>query len=280
MRMHGLLRLAIALLAIYLGYLALLFVTQRSVIFPGAGIGWDWDEQWLPPAAESVEIEASFGKVRAVLLPADGPRPAPALVYFHGNAEFVGQNTDLLQPLTAFGLHVLLVEYPGYAGSDGRPSRASLAEAGRRGYDWLAQRDDVDATRIVTVGRSIGAGPAVELAAERPVAAIVLLSPFSSLAALARGLGAPGFLLRDRYDNLALLREYPHPVLLFHGRRDEIIPFSHSLALAEAAPAAQLQPMDCRHNDCPYFEDEAFMRVLEGFLVEAGIRDSRFGIRN
>jgi uncharacterized protein len=275
MLMPGLLRLTLVVLAIYLGYLALLYVSQRSVIFPGAGIGARWESPSLPVGAESVAIEASFGSVRAVLLSAAGPRPAPALVYFHGNAEFVGQNIGLLQPLTAFGLHVLLIEYPGYAGSDGRPSRASLAEAGRRGYDWLAQRDDVDAARIVAVGRSIGAGPAVELASERPIAAIVLLSPFSSLAALARTLAAPGFLLRDRYDNLALLREYRKPVLLFHGRQDEIIPYAHSVALAEAAPAAQLQPMDCRHNDCPYFVDEGFMRVLLAFLLRAGIGESR-----
>jgi uncharacterized protein len=268
--MRGLLSLLGLLLAMYAAYLTLLYVSQRSVVFPGTGMHWDWDSQPLPAGARTVMFDASFGAVRSVLLPAESGRPAPALLYFHGNAEFVGQNVALLQPLAALGLHVLLVEYPGYAGSDGSPSRDSLGEAARLSYDWLLQQADVDASRIVAMGRSIGSGPAVALSAERELAALVLLSPFASLAELARSVGAPGFLLRDRYDNGALLRAFDRPVLLFHGRRDDIIPFRHALTLQDIASDARLITLDCRHNDCPYF-DQAFVDALQAFLGAAGV---------
>lgn len=272
--MRTLLTVAAALLALYLGYLALLYLGQRSMMYPGAGMRVGAEAQLLPPGAEPVAIAAPFGEVRAIFLPAAAPGRAPALLYFHGNAEFAFQNVALLQPLAARGVHVLIVEYPGYAGSDGVPGRATLAEAARRSHDWLARRPEVDPARIIAMGRSIGSGPAVELAAERPLAALVLLSAFASIDDFARGMGAPALLIRDRYDNRARLRAYPRPVLLFHGRNDDIIPFAHAQALAGAAPHAQLVALDCGHNDCPYF-GAAFFDTLAEFLSAAGILPQR-----
>ncbi|MCA1713722.1 MAG: prolyl oligopeptidase family serine peptidase [Gammaproteobacteria bacterium] len=258
-------------LAAYLGYLALLFVQQRAVMFPGAAMGWDGVGRALPADAEAVAIPASFGRVQGVWLRArNGGARAPAVLYFHGNAEFVDQNVALLQPLAALGVHVLLIEYPGYAGTDGRPSRASLDEAAVLGYDWLATRPEVDPERLAAIGRSIGAGPAVALGRQRPLRALVLLAAFSSLDDFAHGMGAPAFLVRDRYDNRATLRDVDVPLLLFHGRRDDVIPYRHSERLADAARNATLMPLDCGHNDCPFFEPE-FMARLQRFLAEVGL---------
>jgi uncharacterized protein len=276
--MRAVLIILAIVLAVYLAWLAMLYAGQRSMMFPGAGMRWEWNLRALPGNAELIDIEASFGRVRGVLLPAvtdaavTDTQQAPALLYFHGNAEFVDQNAPLLQPLAALGMHVLLVEYPGYAGSDGSPTRDSLLEAGQRSHDWLARHPHVDPARIVVMGRSIGSGAAVDLAATRPVAGLILLSPFASLAQMARGMGAPGFLLRDPYDNRAVLADFAAPVLLFHGRRDEIIPYAHSVELADAAPHARLVTLDCRHNDCPYFDAE-FVETVAGFLREAGVLD-------
>jgi uncharacterized protein len=268
---RSLLNIAAVLLALYIAWLGMLYISQRSVLFPGAGMAWRWDPQSLRPGAEPVALGASFGSVRAVFLVADTNTPTPALIYFHGNAEFVDQNIGLLQPITTtLGMHVLLVEYPGYAGSDGRPSRESLAEAARLGFDWVAKHPAVDSGRIIAMGRSIGSGPAVDLAGERDIAAVVLLSPFASLDMIARSMGAPGLLLRDRYDNRVGLAGFEGPVLLFHGRADDVIPYAHSQALLSVVPGATLQTLSCRHNDCPYF-DAAFMRALEQFLSESGL---------
>lgn len=268
--MRSLMLIAAALLAAYAVWLALLYVGQRSMMFPGADLQVDAGRYPLVPGAEAVAIPAAFGQVRGYFLRAPSSASAPAVLYFHGNAELAVQNVALLLPLSDLGMHVLIVEYPGYAGSDGAPGRVTLDEAARVGHDWLARRTDVDPTRIVAMGRSIGAGPAVALAAERPVATLVLLSGFSSLDGFAHGMGAPAFLLRDRYDNAAALRHYPRPVLLFHGRRDRIIPYAHAQTLSQAAPGAKLVTLDCGHNDCPYFEP-AFVVILEQFLRDGGI---------
>jgi uncharacterized protein len=276
--MRGLLSLVALGFVLYLAWLGMLFVSQRSVLFPGAGMAWRWNAETLPQRAEMVAVPTSFGRARAVFLAAPVDHRAPALIYFHGNAEFVDQNVGLLLPITSLGVHVLLVEYPGYAGSDGSPSRESLAEAARVGFDWVTGHPAVDAGRIVVMGRSIGSGPALDLATERDVAALVLLSPFASLAMIARSMGAPGFLLRDRYDNQAAVAGFPGPVLLFHGRDDDVIPHAHSQALLSAAPQATLHTLACRHNDCPYFDAE-FRDRLQQFLREARVLPPDEGTR-
>jgi fermentation-respiration switch protein FrsA (DUF1100 family) len=271
--LRSLLNVLVAVAIAYALYLALLFLQQRQMMFPGAGMRWDDSAAWWPPQAQDVRLPASFGEVRGVWLPAHDPAPvAPAALYLHGNAETVEQNLPLLAGVAALGVHVLLLEYPGYAGADGKPSRATLNETARLGYDWLAAHAEVDAGRIVAIGRSIGSGPALELAGERPLRALVLLAGFTSVADVARRMGAPAFLIRDRYDNLARLGDYAGPLLLFHGRRDRVIPYAHGQRLAETHPRAELVTLDCGHNDCPFFDD-AFLARLRGFLIAAGVLD-------
>lgn len=268
-------RSAIQLLAAlalgYAVYLTLLFTQQRSMMFPGTTIHWDGVGRHLPSGAEHVVVAASFGEVQGVLLPAPATgHPAPAALYFHGNAEFVDQNIELLSRVAALGMHVLLLEYPGYAGSDGRPSRESLNETARVGYDWLAAHAWVDATRIVAIGRSIGSGPAVEIAGEREIAALVLLAPFTAVTDFAWRMGAPPMLVRDRFDNRAGVRQLGSPLLVLHGQRDGIIPFAHGEALVAASPIGRLVPLDCGHNDCPFFGAHA-LAALQAFLREAEV---------
>jgi fermentation-respiration switch protein FrsA (DUF1100 family) len=269
--MHGALRISLSLVLGYALYLGLLYLQQRPMMFPGASMGWDGVGRHLPPASERVRLPASFGRVEGVLLRAHGvDGPAPAALYFKGNAEFVDQNLDPLGAVAALGVHVLLLEYPGYAGTDGRPSRASLGEAARLGHDWLAARADVDAGRILAIGRSIGTGVAVDLAGDRPLAALVLYAPFTSIADFARRMGAPPFLVRDRFDNRAGARAFGGPLLVVHGRQDRVIPFAHGEAVASAAPQGRLLALDCDHNDCPFF-GRGVIAELERFLGEAGL---------
>lgn len=146
---------------------------------------------------------------------------------------------------------VLLLEYPGYGRSSGRPSERSIFEAIRAADDWARTQPEVDATRIVPYGRSLGAAAAARLAAERPVPALVLESAFTSARAFARQFGAPGFLVRDPLDTLAALRRFTGPVLVLHGDRDDIVPTEHGRTLAAASPRATFRLLPCGHNDCP-----------------------------
>lgn len=269
--MGVLLRLLAFALAAYGGYGLLLWTQQSALMFPIAGQAAA--EAQLPAGAEAVVIPGAV-PVHAVFLRARraGAR-APAIVYHHGNAQLAAQLADAFGFVTEAGIHVLVLEYPGYGGAPGTPSLDSLGAAASTAYDWLVAQPEVDPARIVSMGVSIGGGPACELTRLRSVRALVLMSTFQSTAEFAAGYGLPAFLVRDRFENLARVGAFGGPVLVFHGRRDEIIPFADGQALARAAAHGELAALDCGHNDC-FYRSADFARRLALFFRSNGVLES------
>jgi dienelactone hydrolase len=271
-------RLIVAALAAYVLYAGLLFSLQRRVLYPGAGLSpLSSSPGASRPDTEALSLPTSGGGVDAWYVPAAGqrgPRSSPAAVVFHGNAEFAVDLVGWFAPLTDLGVAALYVEYPGFAGSAGKPSEASILEVAAAGYDWLIARPDVDPERVFAIGRSLGAGVAAGLTRERPLAALVLWSPFVSVGYMAlRRYGLPPFLARDRYDTREALSVYPSPVLLFHGRQDPVIPYRHSTILTRVR-GAELVTWECGHNDCPPTASE-FWGPLSSFLMRNRILSSQ-----
>lgn len=261
--------LVLAVLA-YAGYAAFFYTVQRQLLFPLAGAPHPSSAALAAPA-RWVELPVSYGRARCAFLPATtAMAPAPALLFFHGNGETADQHLNAFDALRARGLHVLLVELPGYAGADGAPGFDSLVEASTAAYDWLAQQGEVDAARIVALGRSIGGAPAAELTRHRALAALMLLSTFASTADLANDRFLPSWLVRDRFDTAARIAAFPHAVLLMHGDRDTLIAPAHARRMAAASPRTQLYREACGHNDCAYFSPD-FTRLIGGFLRAQGV---------
>jgi fermentation-respiration switch protein FrsA (DUF1100 family) len=238
----------------------LLFSTwliQRYATFPRPpGSAWDpaarvangGEQVWLNPGG--TRVEAWF------LPPRDDRGLAPLLIYSHGNGELIDMRADEFAPLRAAGIGVLQVEYPGYGRSQGSPSEESLTAALVAGYDWAAKGTNadsrrIDTRRIIGQGRSLGGGAIAQLAARRPLAALVLESTFENFDEVVMGYGVPRWLLINHFDTRAVLSRYPGPVLLLHGTDDQVFASAHALALAAVArrPTVHLEP--CGHNDCP-----------------------------
>jgi uncharacterized protein len=247
------------------------FFGQRWILYPGRSIRVPAAPA-LPAGAERLSLRTSTGNVEAWYLPPKGKAAGkrPAVIMFHGNGEVI----DFLEPeaegFRLLGMAALLVEFPGYGRSGGNPTEKSITEAALAGYDLLAERREVDPDRIVVFGRSLGCGAAWAVADRRKVAALILQSPFTSVRAFARRFLVPPFLVLDVFDNLRAARRYQGPLLVFHGRHDEIIPFSQGEKIAAAAPRGTLVPLECGHNDCPPAPLE-YWRTIGRFLRSNGI---------
>lgn len=258
------------ILLVYGAWLALLYFQQRAMLFPGTGM--EPTARLGPPnGAETVWFEVDDARVEAWLLPATSlPEEgnAPAIIFAHGNAELIDELADDFGALRDAGLHVLLVEYPGYGRSSGSPTQVNMTAIFTEAYDWLAARPDVKAEQIIGMGRSLGGGAIAALSRQRELAVIVLQSTFTSVPAMAHSFAVPTWLVRDPFDNESALRAYKGPVLLAHGRQDKMIPFRHGKQLAKVADA-ELLAWDCGHNDCPP-DWEDYLNQVTAFLRERG----------
>jgi len=202
--------------------------------------------------------------------PRGATTPAPAIWFAHGNYETIENSFALVQPLVARGIAVLQFEYPGYGGADGAPRIDTIREGAEATWDWLAQRPEIDRTRMVAMGYSIGGGPASELTQRRNVRALVFLSSYTSIADIAQHYALPSFLIRFPYDNVARVREFRGPVFIAHGRRDEVIPFALGERLSAARPGVDFVTQDCGHADCD-FDQSVFAMRLPAWLAVHGI---------
>ncbi len=274
MKLDVIIKVAAWSLGLYLAYCGLLFLMQRQMMFPSGFIEVPAE---LPriPGLERIWVDTSFGKVEMWFLPpvsSRGSKAAPIVIFAHGNGELIDFWPQELGTFNRLGIGVLLVEYPGYGRSAGLPSQSSIEETFTAAYDAIAARKDVDASRIILFGRSLGGGAVCALSAKRPSAALILMSTFISARSFAAKYLAPGFLVRDPFENLKAVKNYPGPILVMHGKFDEVIPYRHGLSLYQAAQKGKMVTYESGHNDFPP-DWNVFWQDVESFLHTAGIFD-------
>ncbi|WP_028388943.1 alpha/beta hydrolase [Legionella fairfieldensis] len=189
----------------------------------------------------------------------------PTLLYLHGNAGHMGHRMTLIRQFLTVGFGVLIFDYRGYGGNKGSPSEQGLYTDGRTGLQFLYQQG-VPAKKLVLYGESLGTGVATQLAIEAPACALILQSPYTSLAALAR-YHYPWLLIqpRDKFDSLNRMAAIKVPVLIVHGKQDKIVPFTQGLTLFnQANEPKKLLVMETKgHNN---LWDNDFTDKINGFI--------------
>lgn len=271
--MNILIKIISFFICFYLAYCGILFLLQRHIMFPRIKISEPSNINDDMPDLEKIWINTSYGKIETWFIPPlsqHGQGPRPAVIFAHGNAEIIDQWPETLKKFTELGIGVLLVEYPGYGRSKGSPSQKSITEAFVAAYDVLIARKDVDPSKIILLGRSIGGGAVCALAAKRPSAMLILMSSFISTKSLASKYFVPGFLALDPFDNISTVRSYSGTVLVIHGKNDELIPYRQGVALFNAAKRGKMLTYNCGHNDCPPDWD-IFREDIKSIFQETGI---------
>ncbi|CAN5235297.1 alpha/beta hydrolase [soil metagenome] len=229
--------LAIALTA-YLALLALLFVRQRDLVFPRGPARADIAQAGLGGAQE-VKLTAADGE-RLVAWVVPPRRGRPVILYFHGNAGNLGRpgRVGRFKALTEDGTGLLAVSYRGYGGSNGTPSEAGLHLDARAPYGAAAER--FGAAQLICYGESLGTGIVLKLAAEAPLAGLVLEAPYLSTLSVAQGVYPyvpVALLMLDTFRSDLAIGRVRAPLLVLHGQRDRVIPFAQGETLYGLANA-------------------------------------------
>ena len=220
----------VILALLYIGICVVMYCLQERLLFPRpqddgftAAPGRHWQLIHLQ-VAPGVRLEGWL--MRA---PAPG---APLLLQFGGNADDAAY---ALPDLDWQGWSVLSVNYRGFGQSQGEPGEAALVHDAIAEYDWA--HATLHPAAVYVLGRSLGTGVAVQLAAQRPVRRLALITPYDSVLAVAEEqypwLPVP-LLLKHRFDSVALAPQLRIPALFLVAEHDTLIPQPHARVLYAA----------------------------------------------
>jgi fermentation-respiration switch protein FrsA (DUF1100 family) len=242
--------------AFYAAFVAMLYFSQRRLLYAPDAAKPNPSRTGIA-GIEVLHLESGDGTpIFAWYLPPASPSGFVVL-YLHGNGGHIGYRGERLRGFHAAGWGALLVEYRGYGGNPGAPTEKGLMLDAEAALATL-RRLDVPPSRTVVWGESLGSNLAARLAAEQAFAAVILESPFTSVAALARKFYPfvpVDLLLKDRFDTLSFIAAVRAPVLILQGGRDHLVPPSMGRTLYEAAAAPKqlwVAP-EADHNDLGMF---------------------------
>ncbi len=251
--------IALILFAIF----TLIYVFQRHLIyFPDK-------KEPLPEAFQASDMQVVVIPTKDGLSLRSWYKPAinkqPTVLLFHGNAGHIGYRMPLARTLINEGFGVFLLEYRGYGGNKGNPTEQGLYEDARAALQFL-QQQGVKPAQLVVYGESLGTGVATKMAAVHSVCALILQSPFTSLADVGR-YHYPWLPIkpRDHFNSLERMHEIHTPVLILHGKRDQIVPYDQGVTLFRQAqqPKSFITFEHGSHND---LWDKAFFEEVVHFI--------------
>ena len=279
------LRIFIGLVLAYVGLVILAWRFQERLAFPAPRAPLPDPKRAGVANGEEVEVTTADGTklvgwyLASTILhqpskPSQPSQPAAGLLWFYGNGETIAAIWPIVREFQPPGTAVLVVDYPGYGGSAGRATEAGLYGAADAAYAALVARPDIDPGRIYVYGRSLGTAAATWVGAHHRVAGVILESPFTSAAAMARQHYAvlPRFILRLSLDNLGRMRQIRCPVLVLHGDADRLVPtaMGRDVAAAAAGPVELVLIHGAGHNGTYDVGGRAYREKVWEFIDRTG----------
>ncbi len=253
----------------YLGVILVLLLFENYLVYHPTTAS----AEWLPPPVPEVKdvslTTAGGTKIHGWWYPragADG-----ALLYLHGNAGNLSHRRAVVLELRErLNVPVLIIDYPGYGKSEGRPTEAGCYAAADAAHDWLTREQRVAPEKLILLGKSLGGGVAVDLASRRDHRALVLVKTFTTLPDVGARLYPflpVRWLMRNRFDSVSKIGRCRRPVFVAHGTADTLIPFALGKRLYDAAnePKRFLSLAGVDHNDAL---PVTFFTELTKFLKE------------
>jgi pimeloyl-ACP methyl ester carboxylesterase len=198
------------------------------------------------PSYEHLSVASGAETIDVVFIPAanvPGARPDVTMFYFHGQSNDIASSWPRLELLYPLGVNLAAVDPRGYGRSTGTPSEPGIHADVQAVWDALPAMKNVDASKFVIYGRSLGAAFAIDLASARTPSALITESAFTSVADLVRDgvyVDLPvSFVADSRWDNLAKIPHIAAPYLAIHGLADDYVKFQYSQELAAAHTTGQ-----------------------------------------
>ncbi len=230
--------LYLALSSIIIAYLLVMifiYFYQRNLLYHPSENNYQNDEAKFNYEEVNIKVENEI-RLKSWLIKKDFNK-FKTLLIFHGNAGDLSNRIYKLNELNKLDINILLISWRGFSGNKGSPSERNLYKDAEASIKWLNKKN-VKNNQIILYGESLGTGVAVEMAKKNHFNSIILESPFTSIENSAK-IYYPylpvKFLLKDRYDSISKIKMINSPILIMHGEKDDVIPFSMGKKLFEKA---------------------------------------------
>jgi fermentation-respiration switch protein FrsA (DUF1100 family) len=237
---------------------------------------------FLPPVtgyrdtSSTLKLKSRDGvEISAVYLA--NPQATYTILFSHGNAEDLGTLTPELEDMRALGFSVFAYDYHGYGTSGGKATEKNSYEDIDAAYNYLTEVLKVPSDRIIAHGRSLGGAVAIDLASRKPLGGLVVESSFVSAFRVVTGYRIFPF---DKFRNAEKIKQVRCPLLIIHGRQDEVIPFWHGEQLFGIAndPKTNLWVDGAGHNNLKIVAGSEYARALKAFTDSLARTRSATGI--
>ena len=229
------------------------------------------EDVWLT-ASDGTRIHSWFCRP-AVAEPGGGHVPIETdmtLLWLHGNAGHIAARYDIIDLFTRIPVNVLIIDYRGYGRSEGQPTEAGVYLDAAAAWRYLTEDCGITGDRIVIFGKSLGGGPATELASKVEAAGLILQSTFTSIPDLANACYPfiPKFVVRSRMSSIDKIGTIDYPKMIIHSPADEIIPYRMGRRLFDAAsePKTFYKVPDAGHNDTFTVGGVAYVAAVRAFI--------------
>ena len=222
-------------LLIYLILLTLIYVNQRKLLYLPSENNYLDDQIKFNYTEFFLEIDQNT-KIKSWLIEKD-LKKYKTLLFFHGNAGNLFNRSYKLNKLNELNLNVLIISWRSFSGNTGEPTELNLYNDANKAVEWLNNKG-VKSENIILYGESLGTGVAVEIGQSNKFNSIILESPYTSMEKAAK-IYYPylpvKFLLKDKYDSEKKIKNIKTPILIMHGKKDNIVPFHMGKKLFETA---------------------------------------------
>lgn len=193
---------------------------------------------FLPPTPPRYDRDLAglffVGGVAGMMYPPHLPYKM-TILYSHGNAVDIGFDAEYMRILSdKLGVNMVAYDYEGYGLTGGKASEGGCYRSCETIWRYLLDTVHVNPTRLIVAGRSLGSGPAIDLATKQQVAGLLLISPFLSATRAVLPESSAIFLrYSDIFINIDKIDKVSCPVMIVHGFADDVVPWKHGSQLAQ-----------------------------------------------
>lgn len=195
---------------------------------------------WHPTGPQPIDVwitSKDGTRLHGWYLPHEHPRTI--ILYMHGNTGNVTYRyAELVKLHDKLAASVMTFDYRGYGKSTGHPEETGIIQDAEAARDWLAKKEHISPQNILLLGRSLGGGVAVDLAARQGTKGLILISTFLSLPETVSyhyPFLLPRIVMHNQFDSINKITSYHGPLLMIHGDSDALIPIQHGIKLFSAS---------------------------------------------